>query len=130
MRDSYRLVRGNSPVKYQKRNLTGDWHRFHIKLNDYEYEYCLDMRKFYKMSVSLIVAYAVSNYLDEIIIKLLDTNMREVTDNYHYKNYILIQEIIDSTICWKIYWGIPYNLEKINLLPTQDGFNQNKNLQL
>ena len=113
MGDSYRLTKSFSAVKYQERDLSKVWHRLHIQLNEYEYEYSLDMRKLYKMSVSLLVSYAASKYLDEIINKLLDTTMREITDNYHYKNYILIQEVIDSTICWRIYWGIPSNLDKI-----------------
>ena len=113
MRDSYRLAKSFSPVKYQEKNPSQDWHRLHIQLNEYEYEYCLDVRKLFKMSVSLLVAYGVSRYLDEIINKLLDTNVREITDNYLPRNYILIQEVIDSIICWRIYWGIPYNISKI-----------------
>ena len=111
MNDSYRLAKSFSPVKYQERDPSQNWHRLHIRLKEYEYEYCLDMRKFYKMSVSLIVAYVVSKYLDETVDKLL--NNGKTTDNYRTKNYLLIREDIDSTICWRIYWGIPYNLEKM-----------------
>ena len=51
MGDSYRLVQSNSPVKYQEKSFLQDWHRLHIQLNEYEYDYCLDKRKLYKMSV-------------------------------------------------------------------------------
>ena len=111
MKDSYRLVQSNRPVRYQKKSQSQDWHRLHIRLKEYEYEYCLDMRKFFKMSVSLIIAYAVSKYLDELIYMLSDTKI--ITDNYHYKSYLLIREVVDSAICWKIYWGIPYKLDKV-----------------
>ena len=113
MGDSYRLAKSFSPVKYQKSDPSQNWHRLHIQLNEYEYEYCLDMRKLYKMSVSLIVAYTVSRYLVEIVKKLLETDIDKFTDNYLPKNYILVREVINSTICWRIYWGIPYNLDKI-----------------
>jgi hypothetical protein len=29
------------------------------------------------------------------------------TDNYLYRNYILIKKIIDGVICWQTYWGYP-----------------------
>ena len=112
MGDSYRLTRSFSPVKYQKRNPLEIWHKLHIQLNEYEYEYCLDMRKLFKMSVSLIVSYAVKRYLKEILNKLFDTNKRKITDNYPPNNYILIREVVDSVICWRIYWGLPYNFIK------------------
>jgi len=35
------------------------------------------------------------------------------TDNYLCKNYIIMQEVIDSIIVWKFIWGYPPNLEKL-----------------
>ena len=71
-----------------------------------EYEYFLDLRKILKMSVSLIVAYAVEKFLDML---MKENN----TDNNRYRNYIIAREVIDNIICWKLIWGFPRNLKKL-----------------
>lgn len=108
MRDNQKLLQSYSRVKYQERDQKENWHRLHIILNEYEYEYYLDMRKFYKMSVSLILAYAVMNYLNDIVNELLKGNNN--TDNYYYRNYFFIKNTINEVICWKAYWGLPQKL--------------------
>jgi hypothetical protein len=80
-------------------------------MNEYEYEYYLDMRKFYKMSVSFILAYAVMKYINEVVNELLNGNKN--TDNYSYRNYIFIKTTSNETICWQIYWGVPQKLPYI-----------------
>ena len=107
MKDNWRMIKSCSRVKYQERDVKENWSRVNIVFNEYEYEYCQDMRKFFKMSISLILAYAVLRYLDE----LLKSNER--TDNYFYCNYLFLRKIIDNTICWQIYWGIPPQLTDI-----------------
>ena len=108
MNDNQAMLKSYSRIKYQARDDKENWYLVHLVLNEYEYEYYLDMRKFFKMSVSYIVAYAVKRYLDEIIDELL--NMNKNTDNYLYRNYILITKTINSVICWQIYWGVPLKL--------------------
>jgi hypothetical protein len=108
MRDNQKLLKSYSIIKYQERDLKENWHRIHIILNEYEYEYFLDMRKFFKMSVSFILAYAVMRYLDEVMNELLKKNIN--ADNYHYINYVFIKETVYGIVCWKIYWGIPTHL--------------------
>lgn len=104
MKDNQRMIKTNSRVKYQKRDMKENWQRIHIVLNEYEYEYCLDMRKFFKMSVSFILAYAVLRYLDEI------RKTNKSTDKYFYTSYIFIKKTYNGVISWQIYWGIPQNL--------------------
>lgn len=108
MRDNKQMLKINSRIKYQDRDDRENWHRLHVVMNEYEYEYYLDMRKFYKMSVSYILAYAVRRYLDEILSELVNGNKN--TDNYIYKNYIFIKKIINGITCWQMYWGIPQKL--------------------
>ncbi len=98
------LIKTNSRIKYQERDLKENWQRIHIVFNEYEYEYCLDLRKFCKLSVSYIIAYAVLRYLDELLVR------HKMTDNYCYKNYVFIKKTIDETVIWQIYWGIPPEL--------------------
>ena len=92
-------------VRYQERARCGDWHVFHIKLRVDDYEYLLDLRKFLKMSVSLILASMVKKYLSGIFKK-------NITDNYRFKDYIIIKEVLDNVICWKFLWGFPPNIKK------------------
>lgn len=94
-------------VQYQKKGRDNEWHRVHVSLRMDEYEYFLDLRRFMKMSVSLILAYAVKRYLKQLIIK-------NETDNYQPKNYILAKTVIDSIVCWTLIWGFPPNLDKFN----------------
>ncbi len=99
-------ARIGSMVRYQRKGRPDEWRTFHVQLRMDDYEYFLDLRKLLKMSVSLILAYAVKKFLN----KCLKNN---TTDNYQYKNYIVIKEFIDNIVCWKFLWGYPPNLEKI-----------------
>ena len=92
-------------VHYQKRSRPETWRTFHLTLQFDEYEYFLDLRKLLKMSVSLILAYAVKQYLHKSIKK-------QTADNYHsFQNYIIAREVSDTIICWKLIWGFPPNPE-------------------
>jgi len=93
-------------VQYQGRRSSSEWRVFHIQVREDMYEYWLDLRKLLKMSVSLILAYAVKKFL----CKLMKINS---TDNYLCKNYIIVKEVIDSVIVWKFIWGFPPNMEKL-----------------
>ena len=96
----------NKCVKYQDSDSKENWHKFHIILDTDEYEFFIDLRKFFKKSVSAIVAYAVKKYFKDMI-KLNNT------DKYLFKNYVIIKETINNVITWKIYWGYPEKMEKI-----------------
>lgn len=111
MRDNKKMIKSYSRIKYQKRDCKDNWHRIHLGMSEYEYEYYLDMRKFYKMSVSFILAYAVRKYINEIANELLNGNKN--TDNYLYRNYIFLRTTMNKTICWQIYWGIPQMIPSI-----------------
>jgi hypothetical protein len=111
MRDNKKMLKSSSRIKYQERDVKDNWHCIHFVMNEYEYEYYLDMRKFYKMSVSFILAYAVKKYINEIVEELFNGGKK--TDNYIYRNYILMKKSVNETICWQIYWGIPLKLPRI-----------------
>lgn len=87
-------------VQYQEKSHPDNWHPFHVSLNADDYEYSQDLRKLMKMSVSLILAFAVKKYLP----KLMKKNN---TDNYRYKDYLILKSIINGIICWTIFWGHP-----------------------
>jgi hypothetical protein len=92
-------------VQYQQRDSPDKWYLFHIRWKWDEYEFFQDMRKLLKMSVSLILAYAVEKFLDKVMKK-------NNSDNNHFYNYILAKEEVNGIIMWKLIWGFPPNLEK------------------
>jgi hypothetical protein len=108
MDDNQNLISLSSRIKYQERDDKANWRILHIVFNEYEYEYYLDMRKFYKMSVSLLLAYAVKQYLNEIINESLDNKINN--DNYLYRYYTFTKQKVDGIVCWQIYWGLPLKL--------------------
>lgn len=91
-------------VQYQEKREPGEWHTFHIILRPDEYEFFLDLRKLLKMSVSHILAFAVERYLSILIGEV-------ITDNYLYKNYVMIRELINNIQSWKLIWGYPPNIK-------------------
>ncbi len=106
MDDVPNSVRFGRMVQYQKRSGPDVWHTVHVELRMDDYEYLLDLRRLLKMSVSLILACAVRKYLNEIM-------EEKATDNYQYKNYVLIKEIFNATVCWKLIWGYPPDIGKL-----------------
>lgn len=91
------------PVRYQRRRKRDEWHKLHACFREDEYEYFSDLRRILKMSVSLILSYAVEKYLGE-------KNNLDNSDNYPFRNYILIKDHINDTICWKHIWGYPLDI--------------------
>jgi len=104
MKDAPKHVRNGKRIEYQSRHNHGIWRTLHIQIRPNDYECMLDLRKFLKMSVSHILAYAINKYLDRLI-------KSRITENYHYTNYLLLKDDIEGIPCWKLIWGIPRNLE-------------------
>lgn len=103
MMDRRVLSRGFTAVRYQQDDDKECWHTFHIRFREDDNEYFVDLRKFSKCSVSCLLAIAVNQYIDELLLN----EMKEV-DNYPFmSNYVLLQDLVDGIICWRIYWGYP-----------------------
>ena len=113
MKDHAALVRYDRAVRYQERKPVAQRIRLHVVVDLRDYEFFIDMRKLFKWSVSFLIAFAVQEHLDELMAKLADEKYDEYADNYPYHHYLIIPEKVDSAICWKIYWGIPENLNKL-----------------
>jgi len=110
----HNLIKPYGVVRYQKKSLDRKWQRLHVYVCSRDYEYCLDLRKFCKMSVSLIIAISLELYLNNIMKNIIGKcDQTKNTDNYTYQNYIIIRELIKNVICWKIYWGLPEKTEHI-----------------
>ena len=92
-------------VRYQRRSMPTEWCTFHVQLRMDDYEFFLDLRKLLKMSVSLIITYAIKKYVKK-------SKAIIYTDNNRYKNYAIIKERVDNIICWRLFWGYPPGIEK------------------
>lgn len=86
------------PVKYQKKDPEKKWKRVHICFDGKDYELCTDMRKFYKLSVSLMLAYAVEEYLNDL---LEDDGIK---DNYQTFSYGITSEAQKGHLIWHTFW--------------------------
>ena len=113
MEENRNMLRFNTAVKYQEEDPLKQWHKFHIQYRNDMYEFCHDLRKFYKMSVSKILALSVIRYLDEVVRGLIERDVRYTTDNYLFSCYLFIQEVTEGAILWKYSWGIPIKINNI-----------------
>lgn len=109
MTDSRRVIRTGCLVQYQKRDRRDKWSTVHVRFREDEADYFRDLRNFLKFSNSLILAFAVRDYLNEIVKK---SGKNEKTDNYLISNYVITREFIDGLIQWRIYWGYPQGKRK------------------
>ena len=90
-------------IKYQKRVKDIKWKTQHLWVTPEFYEKCLDLRKFHKLSLSNILAKAITLYLDKISGKLTDNNANV---------YMLICSIIDGCSTFITIWN-KKGIEKI-----------------
>ncbi len=106
LRDEDNTISSFGRIRYQDRRETKDWTRFHLTLDERDYELLLDVRKFYKVSVSLFLARAIDTILRTLINRILKKSLD--LDNYPINCYTIIQATTDNgDVYWKLYWGIP-----------------------
>jgi len=72
MTEHERLSRDPGSVRYQGRQERHMWRRISVTVKSGDYEYFLDMRRLFRRSVSLLVAYGVGMYLDVVVNELLN----------------------------------------------------------
>jgi hypothetical protein len=93
-------------VKYQERDEECCWDIVHFYMPAVIYEKCCDVRKFYKLSVSLFIAMACDLYLDEIENEKVKTpKPRHVSDNY-WDEYTCTYSEKEKSINFHISWRI------------------------
>jgi hypothetical protein len=81
-------------VKYQSGGPERVWKTEHINLEPEFYEKALDLRRHCKFSVSWFVAFAIVNYLDELVNELKNSgNSENILDNY-VSDYAYISEMV------------------------------------
>jgi len=101
-------------ISYRKRNSEQPWKRLHLVLYQSEYEFILDVKKLWKMSLALCIEFCIENVLFEFMNYFLDCEKKKDTDNYlnYYQNrsytFDFYQE--KGIHCCKFYWGPPPKL--------------------
>ncbi|MEW6526235.1 MAG: hypothetical protein AB1444_06150 [Spirochaetota bacterium] len=102
-------------IAYRKRNAGNPWKRVHLVLYQSEYEFFLDVKKLWKMSLANIIAFCVDNVLEEFFL-YFKKRLKEInTDNYpnnlpsYYENrsYTFDFHRENGIHCLKFYWGPP-----------------------
>jgi hypothetical protein len=112
MKDYGKLARAHQAVRYQGTLPKTSWRRWHITLCSRDYEQFLDMRKFFKLSVSFLVTCAVENHLVDLVEEILNGSRR---DNYQYDCYFIVQKSDDCSVSWKVVWGLPENPNELTI---------------
>lgn len=100
-----KITRHNSSVQYQEHQSDAEWKVVHVFLNPKDYEVCTDMRKFFKWSVSALLAMAIKLYLIEIL-DVGKKGIKKYCDNYNIHNHKLYGKLDKNNICWHITWEL------------------------
>ncbi|HPP49710.1 MAG TPA: hypothetical protein PLO73_07030 [Spirochaetota bacterium] len=90
-------------IQYRKR-YKDEWKRIHLYVRYQEYEFLLDMKKMWKMSVALLIEYCIENVLEEFVKRLLQ---EDDTYSYRFTNYTFKFEKIYGFQSYQIIWGLP-----------------------
>ena len=116
-------------ISYRKRDMNNPWKRVHLYLQYKEYEYLLDVKKIWKMSVAKAIEFCVDNVLEEFVkflSKLVDKIDDDYTDNYlKYeinKSYLFEFDTYEGVHCCRFYWGLPLKYAKTLKPKTQKHF--------
>lgn len=93
-------------LKYRLR-YSGEWKRLHLVLYDDEYEFFMDVKKLWKMSLARIIAYCLDNVLYEFLEFLTKEEQKEdyYTDNYRYRGYTFETGTKKDIFYLTLYWG-------------------------
>ncbi|MCP4135098.1 MAG: hypothetical protein GY754_29275 [bacterium] len=93
-------------IKYQFRDLASNWKRIHVYPEVERYEAWIDMRKIFKRSVSLIIAIAINEHLDQLIVELSAAEKSGNPDSYP-SDYLFIARESTGIQKFIMYWGFP-----------------------
>lgn len=105
-------IRFLQSIQYQKQIVDNNrWKHFHVSLEGVVYEKCLDMRKVFKLSGSLIISDAIDKLLDELID---DINKGNAGDNYS-SNYLIFYTKAEYFTQITLVWGM-LEQKKLNQL--------------
>ncbi|MCX7679178.1 MAG: ribbon-helix-helix domain-containing protein [Spirochaetes bacterium] len=94
----------NNSVKYQKQISAGVWENLHVTLDITNYCFLVEMRCFYKISVSYLIALALKDELDFQKLKICGNDNNKILDNYRFTNRFIMYTKAKTYIKWQLYW--------------------------
>jgi len=90
-------------LSYRKRG--SRWRRLHLVLYEDEYEFFMDVKKVWKMSLAKIIAFCLDEVLYEFLHIIDEIGDDDFTDNYRHSGYTFSFYREDDIICCQFYWG-------------------------
>ena len=107
-------------IAYRKRDRENPWKRVHLYLEYREYEYLLDIKKLWKMSVARAIVFCIENVLDEFVAflnNLFEEERKGNIDNYlkyeFNRSYIFEHDTKEGVHCCRFYWGLPLKYARL-----------------
>ena len=94
-------------IKYQKRDPENNWSCMHITFTSTEYEHFIDMRKFFKKSLSNIIAFAARKYLKIILKKYNNTKWDDNNHPSYFEIYSFNIKMFREVEYRIISWNLP-----------------------
>lgn len=111
MKNLKRMKQTHCPVKYQNNIEMEAWKTLHVFFESRDYEVNTDMRKFFKWSVSALLAMALNWYIKEIL-EAGKENIEAYCDNYKVHGHKLYENIDKNKICWHTLWDLSEEFAK------------------
>jgi len=99
-----KFIKRRFSTAYQAKNM-GAYNKVHIYLNESFYEHALDLRRFYRASLSLLIAEAIELLYNELLCG------HSNTDNYPGLMHTMIYYETKKSMVWKHIWGEPEERE-------------------
>jgi len=99
-----KFIKQRFSTEYQVKN-KGAYNNIHIYLIEPYYEHALDLRRFYRASLSLLIAEAIELLYEELLCR------HENTDNYPGLMHTMIYYETKKSMVWKHIWGEPEEQE-------------------
>ncbi len=111
MRHHAKYEREHGRIAYQKRldkdGIPIPKFRVKVKMLEREYDYFNDMRRFFRRSISHVIAIAVLEYLPILVERIEKGEYDEDVDSYPYKNCAIYDKCIEEATVFHIWWGLP-----------------------
>ncbi len=111
MRYHSKYEREHGRIEYQKRSdeegMPISKVRVKVKILEREYDFFNDMRRFFRRSISHVIAIAVLEYLPALVERIENGEYDEEVDSYPYKNCAIYDKCIEEATVFHIWWGLP-----------------------
>ncbi len=111
MRYHAKYEREHGRIAYQKRfdedGMPIPKFRVKVKFLQREYDYFNDMRRFFRRSISHVIAIAVLEYLPALVERIEKGEYDEEVESYPYKSCAIYDKCIEEATVYHIWWGLP-----------------------